>query len=67
MIAIPCALILRQPDLGTSLLIAAAGLFGVFMAGIGWRFISVPRWPLPWPRPGRPGCSCSRTTRSSAS
>jgi rod shape determining protein RodA len=39
MIAIPCALILRQPDLGTSLLIAAAGLFGVFMAGIGWRFI----------------------------
>jgi len=39
MIAVPCALIIRQPDLGTSLLIAAAGLFGVFMAGIGWRFI----------------------------
>jgi rod shape determining protein RodA len=39
LIALPCALIIRQPDLGTSLLIAAAGLFGVFMAGIGWRFI----------------------------
>lgn len=39
LIAIPCGLILRQPDLGTSLLIAASGLFGVFMAGIGWRFI----------------------------
>lgn len=39
MILIPCALILRQPDLGTSLLIAASGLFGIFMAGIGWRFI----------------------------
>lgn len=39
MIAVPSALILRQPDLGTALLIAAAGLFGVFMAGIGWRFI----------------------------
>jgi rod shape determining protein RodA len=39
MIAVPCALIVRQPDLGTSLLIAAAGLFGVFMAGISWRFI----------------------------
>jgi rod shape determining protein RodA len=39
MIAMPCGLILRQPDLGTSLLIAASGLFGIFMAGIGWRFI----------------------------
>ncbi|MEO1078412.1 MAG: rod shape-determining protein RodA [Pseudomonadota bacterium] len=39
LIAIPCGLIVRQPDLGTSLLIAAAGLFGIFMAGIGWRFI----------------------------
>lgn len=38
-IAVPSGLIVRQPDLGTSLLIAASGLFGVFMAGIGWRFI----------------------------
>jgi rod shape determining protein RodA len=39
LIAIPCGLIVRQPDLGTSLLIAASGLFGIYMAGIGWRFI----------------------------
>lgn len=38
-IAVPCGLIVTQPDLGTSLLIAASGLFGIFMAGIGWRFI----------------------------
>ena len=39
LILIPCGLIIRQPDLGTSLLIAASGLFGIFMAGIGWQFI----------------------------
>ncbi|WP_116366698.1 rod shape-determining protein RodA [Parahaliea mediterranea] len=38
-IAIPAALILIQPDLGTALLIAASGLFVVFMAGIGWGYI----------------------------
>jgi rod shape determining protein RodA len=32
-------LILQQPDLGTALLIAASGLFVLFMAGIGWRYI----------------------------
>ena len=39
LIAVPCGLIVRQPDLGTSLLIAASGLFAIFMAGISWRFI----------------------------
>jgi rod shape determining protein RodA len=38
-IAIPAMLILGQPDLGTALLIAASGMFVVFMAGIGWRYI----------------------------
>ena len=38
-IGIPAALILKQPDLGTALLIAASGMFVVFMAGIGWRYI----------------------------
>ncbi|MBA6413213.1 rod shape-determining protein RodA [Parahaliea sp. F7430] len=38
-IALPAALILIQPDLGTALLIAASGLFVVFMAGIGWSYI----------------------------
>ena len=39
LIAVPAALILQQPDLGTALLIAASGLFVLFMAGIGWRYI----------------------------
>jgi rod shape determining protein RodA len=39
LLAIPSVLILRQPDLGTALLIAASGLFVLFMAGISWRFI----------------------------
>ena len=39
MIAIPTLLIARQPDLGTSILIAASGLFVLFFAGLGWRYI----------------------------
>ncbi len=39
LVAVPAGLILQQPDLGTSLLIAASGLFVLFMAGIGWRYI----------------------------
>jgi rod shape determining protein RodA len=39
LVVVPAALILQQPDLGTSLLIAASGLFVLFMAGIGWGFI----------------------------
>lgn len=37
LIAVPTGLIAIQPDLGTSLLVAAAGLFTIFLAGIGWR------------------------------
>jgi rod shape determining protein RodA len=39
LVGLPAALILVQPDLGTALLIAASGLFVLFMAGIGWRYI----------------------------
>ncbi|MFU8765723.1 MAG: rod shape-determining protein RodA [Haliea sp.] len=39
LVGLPSALILLQPDLGTALLIAASGLFVLFMAGIGWRYI----------------------------
>jgi rod shape determining protein RodA len=39
-IAIPTVLVLRQPDLGTSLLVAAAGIFVLFLAGLGWRYIA---------------------------
>ena len=40
LLAIPCALILNQPDLGTSLLIAASGVFVIFLAGLSWKFIA---------------------------
>ncbi len=37
LVLLPAALIVIQPDLGTSLLVAASGLFVVFMAGVsGW-------------------------------
>lgn len=36
---IPTLMILRQPDLGTSLLIATSGLAGLFLAGLRWRYI----------------------------
>ena len=39
MIGIPFILIVRQPDLGTSLLILASGTFVLFMAGLRWRWI----------------------------
>lgn len=39
LLGLPAVLILKQPDLGTALLIASSGLFVLFMAGISWRFI----------------------------
>ncbi|MEQ7920518.1 rod shape-determining protein RodA [Xanthomonas sp. WHRI 1810A] len=39
LIGIPFVLIVRQPDLGTSLLILASGTFVLFMAGLRWRWI----------------------------
>jgi len=39
LLGLPAGLIVIQPDLGTALLIAASGLFVLFMAGIGWRYI----------------------------
>ena len=37
----PVALIVRQPDLGTSLLIAASGFYVLFLAGLSWRLMGV--------------------------
>ena len=37
--AVPVALIARQPDLGTSLLVSCAGLFVLLLAGLSWRLI----------------------------
>lgn len=38
-IATPVILIAKQPDLGTSLLVACAGVFVLFFAGIRWRLV----------------------------
>ena len=38
-LAVPFALILRQPDLGTSLLICASGFYVLFLAGLSWRIM----------------------------
>ena len=40
LLAIPVALIARQPDLGTALLIIASGCYVIFLAGLSWRVIS---------------------------
>ncbi len=39
LIVVPFVLILKQPDLGTSLLILASGAFVLFIAGLPWRWI----------------------------
>ncbi|KAF0807424.1 rod-shape-determining protein RodA [Alcanivorax xiamenensis] len=41
LIFLPTVLIAMQPDLGTALLIAAAGLVVLFMAGLSWRLIGL--------------------------
>ena len=39
MVIVPSLLIAKQPDLGTSLLIASSGLIVIFLSGISWRII----------------------------
>ena len=39
LIVLPVYLIKRQPDLGTSLLIAASGFYVLFLAGLSWKVI----------------------------
>jgi rod shape determining protein RodA len=41
LMVIPTLLIAKQPDLGTALLIASSGIFGLFLAGMSWRFITM--------------------------
>jgi rod shape determining protein RodA len=55
LIAVPTFLIKRQPDLGTSLLIAASGFYVLFLAGLSWKIIiglfalGAGAAPLLWP------------------
>ncbi|MDE2401205.1 MAG: rod shape-determining protein RodA [Burkholderiales bacterium] len=39
LLAIPVGLIMKQPDLGTSLLVLSSGLYVIFFAGLNWRLI----------------------------
>ncbi|CAM5405433.1 rod shape-determining protein RodA [Thauera mechernichensis] len=39
LLVVPVALIVIQPDLGTSLLVAASGIFVIFFAGLSWKLI----------------------------
>ena len=40
LLAVPVALIVKQPDLGTAALVAAAGTYVIFFAGIGWKLLA---------------------------
>jgi len=39
MLALPVGLIVKQPDLGTALLIGASGFYVLFLAGLSWRLL----------------------------
>ncbi|MBD2858865.1 rod shape-determining protein RodA [Spongiibacter sp. KMU-158] len=52
-IGLPTVLVAMQPDLGTSILVAAAGFFVLFLAGLSWWFIlsgigalALAAWPM---------------------
>jgi len=40
LLAVPVLLVARQPDLGTALLIAAAGFYVIFFAGLSWKVLA---------------------------
>jgi len=40
LVAVPAQFILRQPDLGTTLLLTATGVAIIFLAGVNWRVIA---------------------------
>jgi len=51
---VPVALIVKQPDLGTALLVLAAGSFVIFFAGLPWKWLAmmivagIATLPLAW-------------------
>ncbi|MFA9219025.1 MAG: rod shape-determining protein RodA [Sphingomonadaceae bacterium] len=55
LLLLPVALILKQPDLGTALLVLAAGFYVILLAGLSWRALAtlavtaVAALPLAWP------------------
>lgn len=41
LLMVPVLLIVKQPDLGTSIMVFVSGFFVIFLAGLSWRLISV--------------------------
>ncbi|MBP6645266.1 MAG: rod shape-determining protein RodA [Burkholderiaceae bacterium] len=42
LLAVPVGLIVKQPDLGTAILVLSAGLYVIFFAGLSWKLILPP-------------------------
>jgi len=42
LLALPVGLIMKQPDLGTALLVLAAGMSVIFFAGLSWKLVAPP-------------------------
>ena len=42
LLAVPIALIVRQPDLGTAILVLSAGMSVIFFAGLSWKWLLPP-------------------------
>jgi len=42
LLLVPVALIVKQPDLGTAILVFSAGLYVIFFAGLSWKLIVPP-------------------------
>lgn len=42
LLAVPAGLIMKQPDLGTALLVMSAGLSVIFFAGLSWKLMAPP-------------------------
>jgi len=40
LLVLPVALVMKQPDLGTSMLVLASGFFVIFLAGLSWRALA---------------------------
>ncbi|QGZ38462.1 rod shape determining protein RodA [Pseudoduganella flava] len=55
LLAVPVGLIMKQPDLGTALLVLAAGCYVIVLAGLSWRafaglaLAAIAAVPLAWP------------------
>lgn len=40
LVSMPVLLVAKQPDLGTAVMVGAAGIIAIFFGGIGWRWIA---------------------------